>query len=86
MNQPHTLLKRAIDKLFQHSERLVNVLGTGLPEPRILLDFLGFERPVKQIRQKRSADTKFHFNQMQQIHHWKINWAQGSPSTTVKNR
>lgn len=42
--------------LFQRSDHTVNLFGTNLPEPRILLDFLGFEHHVKQIRLKRGTD------------------------------
>jgi len=33
----------------------VNFLGTNVPEPRAFLDFLGFEKHVVQIRDKRGA-------------------------------
>lgn len=42
--------------LFERKSSTVNLLGTQLPEPRLFLDFLGFETHVKQIRQKRGAD------------------------------
>jgi 2-keto-4-pentenoate hydratase/2-oxohepta-3-ene-1,7-dioic acid hydratase in catechol pathway len=42
--------------LFQRTQNQVKLLGAEVPEPRLLLDFLGFETHVKQIRQKRGAD------------------------------
>ncbi|HEY9682221.1 MAG TPA: fumarylacetoacetate hydrolase family protein [Oculatellaceae cyanobacterium] len=33
----------------------VNLLGTNVPEPRTFIDFLGFEKHVVQIRDKRGA-------------------------------
>ena len=33
----------------------INFLGTEIPELRILLDFLGFEKHVIQIRDKRGT-------------------------------
>lgn len=41
--------------LFVREPRTVNLFGLELPEPRILLDFLGFETHVKQIRARRGA-------------------------------
>ncbi|HEY9759264.1 MAG TPA: fumarylacetoacetate hydrolase family protein [Oculatellaceae cyanobacterium] len=42
--------------LFQRNDRTVTLFGTEIPEPRLLLDFLGFETHVKQIRLRRGAD------------------------------
>lgn len=41
--------------LYQRSESTVELFGVKVPEPKILLDFLGFETHVKQIRDKRGA-------------------------------
>lgn len=41
--------------LFKREPRTVSFLGTEIPEPRVLLDFLGFEKHVVQIRDKRGA-------------------------------
>lgn len=41
--------------LFNRDDRLVNLLGVQLPEPKVLFDFLGFEKHVVQIRDKRGA-------------------------------
>ncbi len=41
--------------LFQRSVPLVNLFGTEVPEPRFLMDFLGFEKHLVQIRAKRGA-------------------------------
>ncbi len=41
--------------LFQRETKTINFLGARLPEPRILLDFLGFEKHVSQIREKRGT-------------------------------
>ncbi|MCA9816576.1 MAG: fumarylacetoacetate hydrolase family protein [Cyanobacteriota/Melainabacteria group bacterium] len=41
--------------LYQRAEKTVNLFGMDIPEPKILLDFLGFETHVKQIRDKRGA-------------------------------
>jgi fumarylacetoacetate (FAA) hydrolase len=41
--------------LFTRSSSTVNLLGTNVPEPRLFLDFLGFEKHVVQIREKRGA-------------------------------
>lgn len=35
----------------------VNFLGTNVPEPRAFLDFLGFEKHIIQIRDKRGASV-----------------------------
>jgi 2-keto-4-pentenoate hydratase/2-oxohepta-3-ene-1,7-dioic acid hydratase in catechol pathway len=43
--------------LFQTKNATVNLLGTELPEPRIFIDFLGFEKHVKQIREKRGVSV-----------------------------
>ncbi len=39
--------------LYQPSKNIVSLLGTNVPEPRTIIDFLGFETHVKQIRDKR---------------------------------
>lgn len=41
--------------LYKRSENTVEIFGVKVPEPKILLDFLGFETHVKQIREKRGA-------------------------------
>ena len=41
--------------LFQRTVANVDLLGTQLPEPRLFLDFLAFEKHVIQIRDKRGA-------------------------------
>lgn len=41
--------------LLKRETRTVDFLGTQIPEPRLLLDFLGFEKHVVQIRDKRGA-------------------------------
>lgn len=41
--------------LFKREPRNVRFLNVDVPEPRILLDFLGFEKHVIQIRDKRGA-------------------------------
>lgn len=41
--------------LFKREPRLVKMFGTEVPEPKMLLDFLGFEKHVTQIRDKRGA-------------------------------
>lgn len=41
--------------IFKREAKKVNFLGTEIPEPRILIDFLGFEKHVAQIRDKRGA-------------------------------
>ncbi len=43
------------DMLFHRTEKTVNLFGTEVPEPRLFLDFLGFETHVKQIREKRGV-------------------------------
>jgi 2-keto-4-pentenoate hydratase/2-oxohepta-3-ene-1,7-dioic acid hydratase in catechol pathway len=43
------------DMLFERQPRKVRLFNTEIPEPRILLDFLGFEKHVVQIREKRGA-------------------------------
>jgi 2-keto-4-pentenoate hydratase/2-oxohepta-3-ene-1,7-dioic acid hydratase in catechol pathway len=40
---------------FKREPRTVRFLNTDIPEPRILLDFLGFEKHVVQIRDKRGT-------------------------------
>jgi 2-keto-4-pentenoate hydratase/2-oxohepta-3-ene-1,7-dioic acid hydratase in catechol pathway len=42
--------------LFSRAIEQVNLFGTTIPAPRVLFDFLGFEKHVKQIREKRGAD------------------------------
>ncbi len=42
--------------LFQRSEKTVKLFGTEIPEPRLFLDFLGFETHVRQIREKRGTN------------------------------
>lgn len=41
--------------LFQRNVANVKLLGTTLPEPRLFIDFLAFEKHVAQIRDKRGA-------------------------------
>lgn len=41
--------------LFQRETKTIKFLNAEIPEPRILLDFLGFEKHVNQIRQKRGT-------------------------------
>lgn len=41
--------------LYNRTEKTVELFGVKVPEPKILLDFLGFETHVKQIRDKRGA-------------------------------
>ncbi len=41
--------------LLKRERRMVNLFDTEIPEPRLLLDFLGFEKHVVQIRDKRGA-------------------------------
>jgi len=41
--------------LFTRNTATVNLFGTDVPEPRVFLDFLGFESHVIQIREKRGA-------------------------------
>ncbi len=43
--------------LYTPSQNMVELFGTKVPEPRVLLDFLGFETHVKQIREKRGASV-----------------------------
>ena len=42
--------------LFQRNDKTITLFGAELPEPRMLLDFLGFETHVKQIRLRRGTD------------------------------
>jgi len=42
--------------LFSRASEQVNLFGTTIPSPRVFFDFLGFEKHVKQIREKRGAD------------------------------
>jgi 2-keto-4-pentenoate hydratase/2-oxohepta-3-ene-1,7-dioic acid hydratase in catechol pathway len=42
--------------LFQRNDRTITLFGTEVPEPRMLLDFLGFETHTKQIRLRRGTD------------------------------
>lgn len=41
--------------LLNRETKTVDFLGTQIPEPRVLWDFLGFEKHVVQIRDKRGA-------------------------------
>ncbi|HEY9712882.1 MAG TPA: fumarylacetoacetate hydrolase family protein [Chroococcales cyanobacterium] len=41
--------------LFKRSTPTVELFGTEIPEPRIFIDFLGFEKHVVQIREKRGT-------------------------------
>jgi 2-keto-4-pentenoate hydratase/2-oxohepta-3-ene-1,7-dioic acid hydratase in catechol pathway len=41
--------------LFERKPTTVKFLNLEVPEPRILIDFLGFEKHVKQIREKRGT-------------------------------
>jgi len=41
--------------LYTPSQNTIELFGTKVPEPRVLLDFLGFETHVKQIRDKRGT-------------------------------
>jgi len=41
--------------LFQRKVPTVNILGAQIPEPRVLIDFLGFEKHLVQIRAKRGV-------------------------------
>jgi 2-keto-4-pentenoate hydratase/2-oxohepta-3-ene-1,7-dioic acid hydratase in catechol pathway len=41
--------------LFNRETKTTKFLGIEIPEPRILLDFLGFEKHVMQIRDKRGV-------------------------------
>ncbi len=41
--------------LFNRESKTVDFLDAKVPEPRLLLDFLGFEKHVVQIRDKRGA-------------------------------
>lgn len=41
--------------LFKREPRTVRFLDADIPEPRVLFDFLGFEKHVVQIRDKRGA-------------------------------
>jgi len=41
--------------LYQPCRNTVEIFGTMVPEPRVILDFLGFETHVKQIREKRGT-------------------------------
>lgn len=41
--------------LYERRQNTVEIFGTKVPEPKILMDFLGFETHVKQIRDKRGA-------------------------------
>ncbi|HEY9789290.1 MAG TPA: fumarylacetoacetate hydrolase family protein [Candidatus Obscuribacterales bacterium] len=47
--------------LFKRETRTVKFLDVDVPEPRILLDFLGFEKHVKQIREKRGTQISPHW-------------------------
>src|SRR5271156_6839331 len=41
--------------LFSRAVERINLFGTQIPQPRVFFDFLGFEKHVKQIRDKRGA-------------------------------
>ncbi|MBZ0185202.1 MAG: fumarylacetoacetate hydrolase family protein [Candidatus Obscuribacterales bacterium] len=41
--------------LYERKQNKVELFGESVPEPRIMMDFLGFETHVKQIRDKRGA-------------------------------
>lgn len=41
--------------LFKRNVPKVNILGAQIPEPRVLIDFLGFEKHLVQIRAKRGV-------------------------------
>ena len=43
--------------LYTSNPNMVELFGTKVPEPRVLIDFLGFETHVKQIRDKRLASV-----------------------------
>jgi 2-keto-4-pentenoate hydratase/2-oxohepta-3-ene-1,7-dioic acid hydratase in catechol pathway len=43
--------------LYKNSTSTVQLFGQTVPEPKILLDFLGFETHVKQIRDKRGVSV-----------------------------
>ncbi len=43
--------------LLKRDYKTVNFLGTEIPEPTLLLDFLGFEKHIVQIRDKRGASV-----------------------------
>lgn len=41
--------------LYKNSENTVELFGVKVPEPRVLLDFLGFRTHIRQIRAKRGV-------------------------------
>ena len=41
--------------LYKNSENTVELFGVKVPEPKVLLDFLGFETHIRQIRAKRGV-------------------------------
>jgi 2-keto-4-pentenoate hydratase/2-oxohepta-3-ene-1,7-dioic acid hydratase in catechol pathway len=41
--------------LFSRALERISLFGTVIPQPRVFFDFLGFEKHVKQIRDKRGA-------------------------------
>jgi fumarylacetoacetate (FAA) hydrolase len=43
--------------LLNRETKIIDFLGQKVPEPRLLLDFLGFEKHVVQIRDKRGAQV-----------------------------
>lgn len=43
--------------LLNRETKIVDFLGQKVPEPRLLLDFLGFEKHIVQIRDKRGAQV-----------------------------
>lgn len=47
--------ERIAKMLFERSVPKINFLNAEIPEPRVLIDFLGFEKHLVQIREKRGA-------------------------------
>lgn len=43
--------------LLNRETKIIDFLGQKVPEPRLLLDFLGFEKHIVQIRDKRGAQV-----------------------------
>ncbi|CAN5408852.1 hypothetical protein BH11CYA1_BH11CYA1_35340 [soil metagenome] len=43
--------------LYKNSENTIELFGVKVPEPRVLLDFLGFETHIRQIRAKRGVEV-----------------------------
>jgi 2-keto-4-pentenoate hydratase/2-oxohepta-3-ene-1,7-dioic acid hydratase in catechol pathway len=46
---------RGKDMLFERTIPVIDFLGTKIPQPHFLMDFLGFEKHIVQIRSKRGA-------------------------------